>query len=55
MIFSDPQYCTHDTKDEERPATIISTTTTTPTLHNDLTTNKNYFDFLSPVASFGPK
>ena len=32
MIFSDPQYCTHDTKDEESPATIISTTTTTPTL-----------------------
>ena len=26
-----------------------------PTMHNDLTTNKNYFDFLSPVASFGPK
>ena len=23
--------------------------------HNDLTTNKKYFDFLSPVASFGPK
>ena len=25
------------------------------TIHNDLTTNKNYFDFLSSVASFGPK
>ena len=25
------------------------------TEHNDLNTNKNYFDFLSPVASFGPK
>ena len=32
MIFSDPQYCTHDTKVDERPATIIRTTTTTPTL-----------------------
>ena len=32
MIFSDPQYCTHDTKDEERPATIMRTKTTTPTL-----------------------
>ena len=28
MIFSDPQYCTHDTKDDERPDTIIRTTTT---------------------------
>ena len=32
MIFSDPQYCTHDTKVDERPTTIIRTTTTTPTL-----------------------
>ena len=24
-------------------------------LHNDLTTNKNYFNFLSSVTSFGPK
>ena len=23
-------------------------------VHNDLTTNKNYFDFLSPMTSFGP-
>ena len=25
-----------------------------PARHNDLTTNKNYFDFLSPMTSFGP-
>ena len=25
------------------------------TPHNDLTTNKNCLDFLSPVTSFGPK